>query len=42
MYTIKKLAAIANISIRTLRYCDEMTLLKAISYTESGYMMKLQ
>ena len=39
MYTIKKLAAIANISTRTLRYYDEIGLLKPTSYTESGYRL---
>ena len=39
MYTIKKLAAIANISTRTLRYYDEIDLLKPTSYTESGYRL---
>ena len=39
MYTIRKLAAIANISTRTLRYYDEIGLLKPTSYMESGYRL---
>ncbi|WP_240840740.1 MerR family transcriptional regulator [Acidaminobacter sp. JC074] len=39
MYTIKKLASLAQISTRTLRYYDEINLLKPSSYSESGYRL---
>lgn len=39
MYTIKKLADIAMISTRTLRYYDEIGLLSPTSLTESGYRL---
>ncbi len=39
MYTIKKLADIANISIRTLRYYDEIELHCPTALSESGYRL---
>ncbi|HHU56356.1 MAG TPA: MerR family transcriptional regulator [Acholeplasmataceae bacterium] len=36
-YTIKKFAELANISTRTLRYYDEIGLLKPAKISESGY-----
>jgi len=39
MYTIKKLAQIAGISTRALRYYDEIGLLKPSSYTDAGYRL---
>lgn len=39
MYTIKKLADIAGISTRTLRYYDEIDLLNPTSYTTSNYRL---
>ncbi|MGL5694872.1 MAG: MerR family transcriptional regulator, partial [Peptostreptococcaceae bacterium] len=36
-YTIKKLAVIAGISVRTLRYYDEINLLKPCKINSSGY-----
>lgn len=38
-YTIHKLAELAGISTRTLRYYDEIDLLKPASLTEAGYRM---
>ncbi|MER2260809.1 MAG: MerR family transcriptional regulator [Psychrobacillus sp.] len=38
-YTIHKLAELAGISTRTLRYYDEIYLLKPASLTEAGYRM---
>lgn len=39
MYTIKKLATLAHISTRALRYYDEIDLLKPTSYTDSEYRL---
>jgi len=39
MYTIKKLADIANISTRTLRYYDEIELFCPTALSESGYRL---
>lgn len=36
-YTVKKLAELVGISIRTLRYYDEIGLLKPSYYGENGY-----
>ena len=36
-YTIQKLASMAGISSRTLRYYDEIGLLKPIRISSSGY-----
>jgi len=36
-YTIKQLADLAGVSIRTLHYYDEIGLLKPTSYGENGY-----
>ena len=36
-YTISKLAKLANISTRTLRYYDEINLLKPSRINSSGY-----
>ena len=36
-YTIQKLAQMAGVSTRTLRYYDEIGLLKPCRITESGY-----
>jgi len=36
-YTIKKLASLAGISTRTLRYYDEIDLLKPLRINSSGY-----
>lgn len=38
-YTINEFAKIANISTRTLRYYDEIGLLKPLKYNSSGYRM---
>ena len=35
-YTVKQLADLAGISIRTLHYYDEIGLLKPASYGENG------
>ncbi|ULG72311.1 MerR family transcriptional regulator [Macrococcus brunensis] len=37
MYTISELAALSGISTRTLRYYDEIDLLKPVHVTEAGY-----
>src|SRR5579859_5499209 len=37
MYTVKKLAKLSGISIRTLRFYDEIGLLKPAYYGENGY-----
>jgi MerR family transcriptional regulator, thiopeptide resistance regulator len=37
VYTVKKLAELAGISIRTIRYYDEIGLLKPAYYGENGY-----
>lgn len=39
MYTIKKLATLAHLSTRALRYYDEIGLLKPTSYTDSKYRL---
>ena len=38
-YTIKKMAEISGVSTRTLRYYDELGLLKPESINESGYRL---
>ena len=38
-YTIKKLAELAGVSTRTLRYYDEIDLLKPAKVTEAGYRL---
>jgi len=37
MYTIKEIADLSNVSTRTLRYYDQIGLLKPSNYLESGY-----
>ena len=37
LYTIKKIAEISGVSTRTLRYYDEISLLKPAQTNESGY-----
>ncbi len=37
VYTVKKLADLAGVSVRTLHYYDEVGLLKPTSHSESGY-----
>ena len=37
VYTVKKLADLAGVSVRTLHYYDEIGLLKPLSYSRSGY-----
>jgi DNA-binding transcriptional MerR regulator len=36
-YTVKKLAKLSGVSVRTLHYYDEIGLLKPAYYSESGY-----
>src|SRR5688572_23930036 len=37
VYTVKQLAALANVSPRTLHYYDEIELLKPATYGSNGY-----
>jgi DNA-binding transcriptional MerR regulator len=37
VYTVKQLADLAGVSIRTLHYCDEIGLLRLASYGKNGY-----
>lgn len=37
MYTIQQLAKLANVTTRTLRYYDQIDLLKPTAFTDSGY-----
>ena len=39
IYTIQKLGELAGISTRTIRYYDEIDLLKPASLSEAGYRM---
>ncbi|MFU0827223.1 MAG: HTH merR-type domain-containing protein [Lachnoclostridium sp.] len=39
MYTVKDVSEITGVSIRTLRYYDEIGLLKPVQLTESGYRL---
>lgn len=39
LYTIQELAKLAGVSSRTLRYYDEINLLKPAQYTNSGYRL---
>ena len=39
LYTVKKMAEISGVSTRTLRYYDEISLLKPAQINESGYRL---
>ena len=39
MKTVKEMSQISGVSIRTLRYYDEIGLLKPTEYTQAGYRL---